>query len=410
MSTNVRKRGPPTANATVPPSATATGKKKKSPQKRRKTSKKKPKKADTATRFTCLPIAPAKGATTTDQGYRALTPAELAKIRKVKALEQRRANAAAAKAKAAPFNTARRLDAIQAQQALRCPTKYGELVHPLAPPPPKLTAKPAAQVGLYARIASNLKPGFCEQGGDAWITAVRGIGGATVIDCRMNSGGDWGQTYKNIPIDRFTIIPIPQHDHLSRRKGRRERISYVPPPLSIPLPSAVPGGLFKQLVHGMRYNMDAGYRRRFLYGEDADGRLTHDEKYALGQEYLRVMDWAASHGKQMKRGAGGEFSEGQQAITAANLATAWGVGKNGPRKYSKARSINHSHFVNPTPSSPPLSLMLPHNNKTLFVYCIHPIINHHKLPHHTLSVYMHAGPDDGQRVGAARPTKDQHSH
>ena len=56
-------------------------------------------------------------------------------------------------------------------------------------------------------------------------------------------------------------------------------------------------------------------------------------------EYLRVVDWVKANGKQMKRGAGGEFEEGQQAITAANLAMAWGVGKNGPRDYSKARSI-----------------------------------------------------------------------
>ena len=139
--------------------------------------------------------------------------------------------------------------------------------------------------------------------------------------------------------DRFTIIPIPQHNHRPPRKGRREHVSYEPPPLSIPQLSAIPGGLFKQLVHGLRYDMDAGYRRRFLYGEDADGRLTHEEKYALGQEYLRVMDWVKANGKQVKRGAGGEFEEGQQAITAANLAMAWGVGKNGPRDYSKARSI-----------------------------------------------------------------------
>ena len=130
---------------------------------------------------------------------------------------------------------------------MNCPTSYTDLVHPLPAPPPKLTDKPAATVGQYARIASCLLPGYYEQGGDAWITAVRGIGGATVIDCRMNTGADMGRTYKNIPIDRFTIIPIPQHNHRAPRKGRREHVSYAPPPLSIPQLSAIPGGLFKQL-------------------------------------------------------------------------------------------------------------------------------------------------------------------
>lgn len=338
MSTNRRKRGPPAASATASPSATATAKTKSASKKRRKKSKKK-KEPDTAMLITCRRIASATGATTTSQGYQAITPADLKKINRIVRLEAKRAKAAAAKAKAAPANTARRLASIKAAQSLRCPTSYTDLVHPLPAPPPKLTDKPAATVGQYARIAPCLLPGYYEQGGDAWITAVRGIGGATVIDCRMNTGADKGRTYKNIPIDRFTIIPIPQHNHRAPRKGRREHVSYAPPPLSIPQLSAIPGGLFKQLVHGLRYNMDAGYRRRFLYGEDADGRLTHEEKYALGQEYLRVMDWVKANGKQVKRGAGGEFEEGQQAITAASLAMAWGVGKNGPRDYSKARSI-----------------------------------------------------------------------
>ena len=338
MSTTRRKRGPPVPSATASPSATATANQKSAPKKRRKKSQKKTK-PDTAMLITLRPIASAAGATTTSQGYTAITPADLKEIHRVARLEAKRAKAAAAKAKAAPMNTARRLASIKAAQSLRCPTSYTDLVHALPAPPPKLTDKPAATVGQYARIASCLLPGYYEQGGDAWITAVRGIGGAAVIDCRMNTGADMGRTYKNIPIDRFTIIPIPQHNHRPPRKGRSERVSYEPPPLSIPQLSAIPGGLFKQLVHGLRYDMDAGYRRRFLYGEDADGRLTHEEKYALGQEYLRVMDWVKANGKQVKRGAGGEFEEGQQAITAANLAMAWGVGKNGPRDYSKARSI-----------------------------------------------------------------------
>ena len=316
----------------------------------KKRRKKGPKKqaTDPAMVVTALAIAPKEGETGTQ--YEAISAAKAKEIKRRHALMQRQANKAKKRAAEEPANAAKCMAAMSKLWDAQAPTTKEEMVKPMPKPVSNIIEKAAAKVGDFVHVKRDCSPGKWRFGGEGIIQAVRGVGGRTKIDVRAKNGTDMGKLWLDVEINDFTVLPAVQDRKLAPRKCKPKGFSYVPPPLSLPLDDVTPAArtLEESLIHGHRYNMGVGFRRKEVMGPATNlkSRLTLLEKttcYSDVKELkqIRTRGGTVSYagGQQTTRSKGGTFAatSGPGALTLEFLLTVgWGVSVNAASRFSKA--------------------------------------------------------------------------
>lgn len=288
--------------------------------------------------------------------YQALLPAQFAQINKAAALAKRRANAAQKKADAEPKNKALCMEALKQRQQGNAPTTRLKMVVPLKKKATTSSLNAAAVLGDHVDVYPNLTAHMWRFGGRGKVVAVHGTGGATLIDVVALNGPDMGKTWYGVPIMDFTVLPPVEDYQLERRQAKPQRFSFANMLLSVPAAPRMQGSLKEELKYGWRYGRCVGWRRHDLHGDDANGRLTEDEKHTFMADYRELMAMTAEMMKQSagvrdkamvkKRDQGGTFAALDRAGRLTNLyltTIAWGIGKNsGKTIAAKARPIDQS--------------------------------------------------------------------
>jgi len=267
------------------------------------------------------------------------------------------ARRAAKQAKDEPANRAKCLSFMEAKRAKEAPTDRSSLVRPLRRKGSIAASDTAAAaVGDFVDVVADLSPGMWRFGGLGFVRFVHGVGGETTIDVEARNGPDEGKWWMGVPITDFTVLPPPEDHKLERRRAKPTGFSFAPPLLSVPPEPRLQGSLKDELVHGHRYSRRAGWRRRDLFGDDATGRLTIEEKRAcvadhrelsaLLVEMKKLPEQQRDKGAVLKRDGGGTFAKVDRAgaLTCSYLLThAWGVGKNSGKTFPKQARFNPPH-------------------------------------------------------------------
>ena len=346
-----RKTAAGTKKNAASPSASPTDASKgagKSSKKRRKGPKKK-QATDPAMVVTALAIAPKEGETGTQ--YEAISAAKAKEIKKRHALMNRQANKLKKRAAEEPVNAAKCMAAMSRRFDAQAPTTMKGMVKPMPKPVCNIIEKAAAKVGDFVHVKRDCSPGKWRFGGEGIVEAVRGVGGRTVIDVRVKNGTDMGKLWRDVEINDFTVLPAVQDRKLAARKCKPKGFSFVAPPLSLPPDDVTPAArsLEESLIHGHRYNMGVGFRRKEVMGPATNlkSRLTLLEKTTCCSDIkelkqIRTRGGTVSYagGQQMMRSKGGTFAatSGPGALTLEFLLTVgWGVSVNAASRYSKAR-------------------------------------------------------------------------